>query len=353
MKKIITFLLCFLLILSLTGCSGGNSTEENTDAETAAEDSVITIRFSATDSEASFARAPMDMAITSFVENVEERSNGRVEIKMFYGGQLGSTAEQVITSLQTGAFEMGNWALGNFGEYTNAFMPMNLPYLFTSADEVYEFVDGPIGQKMETILKDDTQIKLLSYLDIGFRHITNSKQSIKTVEDVDGLKLRTMTDKYQMAGMEALGASPTPMAYSELYTALQQKVVDGQENPITNIYGSNFYEVQDYMTLTSHNYGFSSIIMSDAFFNSLPADIQEIITEEADAAEKLARELTAQIEAENLEEMKSEMDITVLTSEELKPFQEKAKSVWPMIEEEIGSDYYNEILDEIEKIQSK
>ncbi len=346
MKKALIVLLSLMFIVPLIAGCGDQKAEPKKDKK-------IVIRFSSNATESAFKTQPMGLGIMKFIDEVQKRSNGRVEVKLYKGGQLAKSAEEVIGGMQNGVFEMANWATGNFGEYSKAYLPLDLPYLFTTDAGYYKFIDGPIGQKMDEQVLKDTGIRMLGYLDLGFRHITNSKRPITSPDDMVGLKIRTMTDPHQMAAMKALGAAPTPMAYAEIFTALQQKVIDAQENPIVNIYIARFYEVQKYMSLTSHGYGFTGIVISDKFFKSLPPDIQKIISESAELAEKYSREVKDKVEAEQLQAMSKHMEITKLTPEQLKAFQAKAQVTWPDIKKDIGAEYYDQVMNEVAKIEKE
>jgi len=296
---------------------------------------------------------PAGIALKYFVDSIEKRTDGHYVVKLYTDSTLGKSAEEVLGGCQNGSFEMLNYALGSWGEYTKAFIPMNFSYLYTDSKVVHSLIDGKIGEKMRADCEKDTGIKVLSFLDVGFRQITSSNKLIKTPEDMKDFKIRTMTDPYQIAAMKALGASPTPINYSELFTALQQKLVDGQENPIFNILTSKIGEVQKYMTLSKHNYTFTSIAISSEVFNKLPKDIQEIFLEEARNAELLSRKELEIKEKEALDKLKESMEVYAPSHDELLEFQNQAKSSWSLIEKDIGSDYYNEILEEVKKIEKE
>ena len=351
-KKNLLFLvaLSLLSILLLVGC--GEKSQNNTAGNEESEVRPIVLRFASNIRRSDLTENPGGIAIKQFADNIEERTEGRYVIRLYTDSTLGSSAEEILGGCQNGSFELLNYALGSWGGYTKAFMPMNFTFLYTDASVVHGLVDGKIGDRMREICEEDTGIKILAFIDVGFRHITSSNKLIKTPDDMRGFKIRTMSDPYQIAAMRALGASPTPISFSELFTALQQKLVDGQENPIFNILTSKMYEVQNYMTLSNHNFTFTSIAMSSSAFNDLPEDIQKIFLEEARNAELTSRiELEAR-ENEALEELKQNMEVYSPTYNELLQFQNQARSSWELIEEDIGSEYYNEILDEVKKIET-
>lgn len=342
-------ILCLSLIILISGC---NSTEQ-TKAGNDDVNKVIEIKFSSTMPEVEFTSHPAAKAIKSFIDNVEERSQGKVKITLYPGGQLSSNVETDVVGMKNGSFQMCNPSMGSLGAYTKAFMPFNMVYLFKNQAAVDKFLDSEIGQRMREDALKDTNIRILAYLDNGFRNVTNSKHEIKSPDDMKGLKIRTMEDPFQIKAMGALGASPTPLAYSELFSALQQGVVDGQENPLSNIYQAKFYEVQDYLTLTKHSYTVINMCISNQFFESLPEDIQKIMLEEARNAELLSRENSAESEKSLLAELTTKMTVYELDDTEFAAFQEKAKSSWSLVKNEIGEDYYNQIIDTANKFNAE
>jgi len=172
----------------------------------------------------------------------------------------------------------------------------------------------------------------------GFRYITNSKRPIHTPKDLNGIKIRTMENPIHMETFRLLGASPTPMAFNELYTALQQKTVDGQENPVFLTYSSKFYEVQKYLSLTGHIYAAAPFVMNLDFFNSLPADLQTIVKDGANVARDKQREMLDTQNEADLVELKKAMEVNELTAEEKAVFAEMTKPVYDQVAEIVGQD---------------
>jgi tripartite ATP-independent transporter DctP family solute receptor len=199
--------------------------------------------------------------------------------------------------------------------------------------------------------KKDTGIRVLMITYLGFRHITNSKHPIMTPADLKGLKIRTQSNPLHLMGFKAFGASPIPMSFAELFTALQQGVVDGQENPIYNIYAAKLYEVQKYLSLTSHLCSAGAFIMSNDYYQSLPADIRAAIDKAAVAAREACIDEIATSEKAWLSEMEGKIQINDLTDDQILAFQKIAKAEWPKMAETIGTDYFNAVREKIENIQ--
>lgn len=356
-KSISALFLAMLIVFSLVGCGSDTSTTDtgDTDAESTSDtesgDTVV-IRVNSAFNSATVDETANGIAALEFVDKVAERTNGKYEIKLFMDSQLGGSTDQVVGGLQTGAFEMCTKAVGDFGEFTDAFMPFNFPYMYSSPEVVHAVIDGPVGDRIRQDCIDDVGIRILAFTELGYRHVTNSKHPIKTPADMEGLKIRTMNDPYQIAAMEALGAAVTPMSYSEVFTALQTKVIDGQENPCQNIWTDKLYEVQDYMTLTKHSYTIQMIGISEAYFQTLPEDVQEILIEEGHNLELRNREELEAIDNAQLEELKKVMDVYELTDEEYEAFREVASTSWGAAKEEMGEEYFNLLMSEVEKAEA-
>lgn len=225
-ERVFTLLLAALLVVSMAGCGGTPSEPPGEEGNDGGGETVV-IRVNSAFNSATVDETANGIAALEFVDRVAERTNGAYEIKLFMDSQLGGSTDQIVGGLQTGAFEMCTKAVGDFGEFTDAFMPFNFPYLYSSPEVVHAIIDGPVGDRIRQDCIDDIGIRVLAFTELGYRHVTNSKHPIKTPDDMKGLKIRTMNDPYQIAAMEALGAAVTPMSYSEVFTSLQTKVIDG------------------------------------------------------------------------------------------------------------------------------
>jgi len=297
--------------------------------------------------------APGSAGQQTFKKELEKLTDGRVKVQYYYGWTLANNTEAVVGGLQSGGFEVSDWGLGTFAEYSKAFLPLDVPYLITTKEVAYDVIRGEPGRMMRDRFLKDTGIKVLKISDLGFRHITNSKRPITSPADLKGLKIRTQPNPLHLQGFKAFGASPTPMAFAELFTALQQGVVDGQENPIYNIIAMRIHEVQKYMTLSYHLWNAGGFIMSDKYYKSLPEDIRTAIDKAAVAAREAVIEDIAKSEQGWLSEIKKKTQVTELTNDQLLAFQKIAKEEWPKMASTIGKDYFNAVRDQIEKVQNK
>ncbi|MFM2068543.1 MAG: hypothetical protein RLZZ584_3452, partial [Pseudomonadota bacterium] len=185
---------------------------------------------------------PLEIGAQKFAELVAAKSGGKLKVNVFPGGTLGGDAANV-SALQGGTIEFVQLNSGILASQVKDFEVFDFPFLFANAKEADAIVDGPIGQKLHARLAEKGIIGL-AYVELGFRNITNSKKPINTVEDIAGLKLRVIPNAINVDWVKTLGANPTPMAFPEVYAGLEQKAIDGQENPLSVILANKFYEVQ-------------------------------------------------------------------------------------------------------------
>lgn len=205
---------------------------------------------------------------------IEEKTDGRITMKFFPSAQLGNE-RQMQESLTVGTLEMTITGLVNL--YDPAFALFDFPFLYDNRDQIKNVMYSDLMEEMGRVLIEKG-IRIVGLMEVGFRNIT-SKKPINTPEDLQGFKIRTPESPAQIECFRAMGANPTPMSFNELYGALQQGVVDGQENPLENIYNAKFWEVQDYVTVSRHIYNFAYVLVSEKFWQSLSADDQQIIAD--------------------------------------------------------------------------
>jgi tripartite ATP-independent transporter DctP family solute receptor len=285
----------------------------------------------------------------TFANLVNARSGGRIEVQVYGAGALGAEREYV-ESIMAGTVQAGI-ASGVMGGFLPEAMVTDIPYLFPSATIAWEVLDGAFGEKLSDLLLEKTGLRNLAFAEVGFRHFTNSKRPIHTPEDMKGLKIRVMETPLFVTMVEALGANPTPIAWTECYTALQSGVVDGEENPISTINFAKFQEVQKYLTLDGHVYGVDWFVMNNEFFESLPEDLQYIILDCAKISSGVGRGLqqlnSSVVGLQALEE--AGMEIYAPTEEEKALFKEAAQGpVIDWLQTKISVDLINEALEAVE-----
>ena len=269
---------------------------------------------------------PLVMGMEKFAEIVQAKSGGKIKVNLFPGGVLGGDAP-VVSALQGGTIEMASMNSGILASQVKDFEVYDFPFMFASSKEADAVVDGPFGKKMHAKLEPKGLIGL-TYWELGFRQITNSKRAINKVEDAEGLKLRVIPNAINVDWVKALGANPTPLAFPEVYAALEQKAIDGQENPLTVIAANKFFEVQKYATLTNHQYNPQSVLISKKFWDTLSADDKKIISDAAVESTAYQRQQARAQAGTALDTVKKGgMQVNELAPAELAKFREKMKPV--------------------------
>jgi len=272
-----------------------------------------------------------------FKSYVEKNSGGRIKVELYPNAQMGGDRE-MAEAVQVGILQMALPVTSITANFEKSFNVVELPYLFTTRESAFKALDGELGKELDNRLLR-TGMMNLGYFENGFRHITNNKRPIYSPSDLKGMKIRTMEVPPHIAFFKKLGANPTPMSFGELYTALQQGTVDGQENPIVLIHDSRFYEVQKYCSLTGHVFSVVHILTNKSFMDSLPADLQQVVKEGARRFISKHREVMPQEEQKLIVELRNKgMQINDLTPEQKKPFVEAAHSIYDQFKGEIGED---------------
>lgn len=285
---------------------------------------------------------PYHMGAERFKEIVEKETGGEIEVTLFPNNQLGTGERDLLEGLQLGTVDVYVGSTGPMGGFEKKFMLFDFPFLFKDKEQAYRVLDGEIGSYILGLL-DRLGIKGLAWYENGFRHLTNGKRLVSVPEDARGLKIRTMENKIHMALWRALGADPTPMAWGETFTALQQGTVDGQENPIPIIYVQKIYEVQKYMTLSGHVFSPAMIAIAKAKFDGLSKEQQDIIAKAAGESALFQRQQITRMEEEQVAKLK-ELGMEVATPD-VAPFREATKSVYDAFRGELGEDA--KLLDQI------
>ena len=294
MKKIAALILSLAMLLALSACGSGGQTPQGSAG---GDGATVVLRASHSCANTH----PYQLGLERFAELVKEKTNGAVEIDIFHSAQLGDERAN-IEDLQMGTLDIAVSSTGPLGNFVEDFLILDLPFLFTSYDHAHAVLDGEIGQNLLAKL-DNVGIVGGAFWENGFREMTNSKHPINSVADCAGLKLRCMENQVHMDAFSALGMDPTPMAWSEVFTSLQQKVIDGQENPIAVIYSNAVYEAQDYLAITNHVYSPSVILFSKAVFDKLDPAYQTALMEAAAEAADYERSCCEDNETAQISEM--------------------------------------------------
>lgn len=350
MKKFIKSSKLLVAALSIgllaTGCGGSQSTAQSGGGQGVVEIKLAHASPAVNDR--------LEIAAQAFKKYVEEKSVGKIKVTTYPDSQLGAEREE-LEGVQLGSIQMASLSTGPLPGIFPKIMVFDLPYLFGTQKAAYEVLDGPEGKEIFDIMKTETGIRGLAWGENGFRHFTNSVRPITQPSDMKELKIRTMENAAHMAIVKALGASPTPMPFNEVYSGLQQKTIDGEENPLSLIVSMRFYEAQKYLTLDGHVYNPYVLMINDKFYNGLSDELKKIIDEGSLVWQKVEREENNKQVDAGLKKLKTEgMEITELSPDQLKVFRDATKSVYDTIgKKEVGEELLNKVIKAVEKAESK
>lgn len=287
-----------------------------------------------------------------FAKRVDELTQGKVKIEVFGGGVMGdSLANMEGMKVGSNHFTVEDPGLYSTLDPTKRVAVVQLPYLFDTYEQAWEFMDSDLVKEIYSHFPKDVGFRMLAVWENGIRQLTNNKRAIQTPKDMEGLKIRVVKDPVMIEVMKAMGASPVPMAFIELYTAMQHGVVDGQENPITNIYFAKFYEVQKYISLTAHQYSSVPLMISEMGWKKLTPDQQEAAVKAAHEAKWLTRRKTAGAEDGFLKEMVAKG--LVVNKVDSRPFREAVAGVYRQFEPVFGKELVKKVLDGAAAVREK
>lgn len=326
-----TQLLALLLAVSLltgllTGCSGQEKSKESV---------TLTVAHVLTETHA------YHQAWLKVAELVEERTNGGLKLEVFANSTLGNERD-VIEGMQLGIVDLSCMSTGALASFSPAFMALDLPFIFDSRENAYKVLDSEIGDELLASL-DESMLVGVTFWENGFRNISNSKRDVVTPEDVKGLKIRTLENELQVAAFTTLGANAIPMAWGEVYTALQQGTIDGQENPLAIIYQNKIHEVTKHVSLTGHFYAAAPVVMSKKSLEKLSPEYQKILLEAIREVTSYERQLSLDSDSEYLEKLQAE-GVKVITEIDKAVWKEAVQPLYDQYRERIGAD----LLDRIE-----
>ncbi|WP_262330226.1 TRAP transporter substrate-binding protein [Bosea sp. BH3] len=278
-----------------------------------------------------------------FAEQIKAKSQGRYEVQVFANGALGSDA-QTISAVRGGSLDIcltGNPFFTGLAPKLNV---LDLPFLIQSRKHAAAVMDGPIGDGLRREL-EGSNLKALATWEIGWRNLTNNRRPVATAADIKGLKIRTTPNPAHIKAFQLLGAVPTPMAFTELFTALETGTVDGQENPVTLILNAKFHEVQKHLSLTRHAFTTGPVVMNKAKFDALPADLQEVFVKIAVEIAGTQRQMNEDTEGSSLAALKK-AGMQAVENPDRDSF---AKIVTTEVEKDFVGKFGSETLDAIKK----
>lgn len=340
MKKLRKMLALFFASIVLTSC--GSYTEPDVELDTIDTNKANNAEIVLSAGELNSLDSIMGQMLSKYSDLVYEKSNGRIYIEVYASGQLGDERSQ-MQAVQMGAldiFRANTVFVGDFGaKKLNLFA---LPYLFDSREQLWKVLDSPIGSElMEDMVESNIGMRGLCYLEEGARHFFVTKKKIENPEDLEGLKLRVSETSILLDTVKALGASPTPLSFGELYTSLQTGVVDGAEQPVTGYVSNSFYEVAPNFVLDAHTYSPGMLVISDRTWEKLSEHDQKLLKECGKELELYNKSFTEDEEQKMLDDLKAD-GIDVVTPENPEKWRERVKPVY----EKYGADY-QDIIDKI------
>lgn len=357
MKRSAFLLITLFLVLVLAACSGDNTSDgesketgsdaaEEASGNVASGDAEFTIRASiGLNSE-----HPQYKGLLKFKEIVEAETDGAIVVETYHSGQLGDD-RTAMEALQLGSQEVTVPSTSPVANFITEFSVFDIPFLFPNEQVADTVLDGEVGTKLLDMLEEQNLVGL-AYWENGFRDMSNSKRPIESIEDFEGLKIRTMENDLHLAAFSELGANPSPMAFTELFTALQQGTVDGQENPLSTIYIEGFHEVQQYVSDTHHIYTPFVFLVSKPFFDGLPAEYQEILRSAAIESGQYQREINREANEEFKQGLIDEgVEFTEMSEESIAELRDAVQPVVDDFSEKIGKDLVDEIYQAVEDAQ--
>ena len=285
-------------------------------------------------------------AFEFLAKELADKTDGRITVEIFPSSQLGSERE-LVESIQLGNVDMTFVSSAVLGNFNPQFFALDIPFMFKDREDVYRVLDGEIGQNLLTSL-EKVGIKGLGYWENGFRQLTNNKKVIKSPDDLKGMKMRTMENDVHIAAWREEGANPAPLAFGELFTALQQGTFDAQEGPINLFYDMKFYEVQKYITKTNHVYSPWPVLINPDVYNRMSDEDRAILEEAVAKTTEYQRELAQKADDAAVAAM-PDVTITELTPAELEAFASRMGPIHEMVKKRVGAEIVDAILAEVNK----
>lgn len=344
-KKVIALLLALMLVFSLAACGGNDKNTTTTDNNTTTNNTTTDNNNTTTDTnttdttDVEYDEITLNIAGTAAETNnvskgmlkweelVEEKSGGKVQVEVFLNATFG-TGTAVIESIQAGSVQLGECTLSSYASFCPDVQYTGVPFSFDSREHAYAWTQTDFAQQLKQEVIDSTGMYILGWFENGIRMLSNGKHTVTCPDDMKGLKIRVMDSPIYIEMFTEMGASPTPMAYSEVYTALQQGTVDGQDNPYSIFVSTNYYEVQDYFTDLSHTFDFTAFVMSNDVLNSVNDATREMLIECGKECEEYQHQVSMEAEADNIQKIKDEgVELYNLTDEERQLFRESVAGI--------------------------
>lgn len=291
---------------------------------------------------------PSSLAMALFKSEVEKLSGNKVTVDIFDNMQLGGAKENVDGTRAGTVF--ATWVgMAFLSRTVPELEAVSLPFVFPSREAAFRVIDGPVGKLLDQKL-GDKGFALLGFMELGSRQVTNSKRPIKTLEDFKGLKIRLQPNETHLATFRALGANAVAMDIKELYSAMQQGVVDGQENPFINIQTSRYFEVQKYLTKSDHFFDFIAVVANKKQLEAMAPDVRDAVKKAMSAAVTQQRSVAAKADAEALEDLKKKgMEYNELPPAEVDKLRAATSGIVEDLKKRLGKELIEQVLAEVKK----
>lgn len=349
MKKFKNLYLLFLVASVMTilaACGGENTSEESEASETESTGETKTIRTGTTLGP----EHSVFLGLEEFKKLVEERSEGSIVVENHHSAALGDD-RTMTEALQFGTQEVTTPATASLVGFVPELSIFDFPFLFPDEEIAHEVLNGEVGQKLLDKLEEQDLVGL-GYLEMGFRNLTNDVRPVENADDWKGLTIRAMPNEVYEDTFEALDANPTPLAFPELFTAMQQGTVDAQEGLYSVVYDGKFQQVQQYISNTQHTYSPFIFLMSKSFYDGLTEEEQEIVQTSAKEAAELVRETNLENDERMLEELIADgMEYTEVTPEAREEMKERVQPVIEKYREKYDTELVDEVYNAVEEAQ--
>lgn len=282
---------------------------------------------------------PRGVAATAFKEYIESNSDGKLGVTLYPNETFG-TQEEMIDAIQIGALDAQIVGSVMMDGIVPQYSVLSLPFLLRNQEEAYAVFDSEIGESLAG-MGEEHGFKVIGNVDMGFSQITNNVRAINSLEDLEGVQMRAPSNRSDIETLRNLGSSVSTMAYTELYTGLSQGVIDGQFNPLANIYEQNMHEVQDYLAMVNLTYLYSYFVFGNHAFNSLDEGLQQVVLDAGTIATSAARDFTSSNNERNVELASERFD--EVTYPDTAPFAEAVQPVYDIMAERMGQDIIDEV----------
>ncbi|WP_216640716.1 DctP family TRAP transporter solute-binding subunit [Effusibacillus lacus] len=335
MPNRVLFTACVIILTLLSACSSNKAT----DYEQISENDKIVIRFSHVVGE----DTPKGQAARLFAKLVKERTKGKVEVQVFSNSSLYKDSEE-LEALAQGRVQMIAPALSKLSDLVPELGVFDLPYLYSDLDGYHKVFDGKIGSLIADSVESKNMVSL-AFWDSGFKQFTSNLRPIRKPEDLTGSTMRIMPSSVLDQQFSLLRVNPVQINFNDVYLALEQGKIHGQENTISNIYSKRFYRVQKYMTLSDHGYLGYLVVIDKKFWNRLPVEIQKVIKETMNEVTAWQRNQAVQIEKDKLKEIQDCrcIEITGLTADEKAAWRQLFRPLYQEMEQRLGSTFFSEL----------